>query len=168
MNATIRNTSVMTAPTDILRLARPEDRRPMLELWERAVRATHDFLTESAIVELRPAVADVLASDALQWWVCDRDGGIAGFLGLAANSVEALFVDPAHHRRGIGRLFIAHAQQVNDGEALLVDVNEANAGALTFYQRLGFGIIGRSATDGDGRPYPLLHMRRVAQRRDTP
>jgi putative acetyltransferase len=144
-----------------IRLARPDDRVCLLELWERAVRATHEFLSESAIVGLRPAVVDVLASDALQWWVCDADDGVAGFLGLADDSVEALFVDPVHHRRGVGRLLMAHAQQLNEGRALRVDVNEANHEALRFYQHLGFDVVARSETDGEGRPYPLLHLRRA-------
>jgi len=148
------------AATPLIRLAALDDRAPMLELWERAVRATHHFLDDTKISELRPAVVDVLASDALQWWVVETTGGVVGFLGLVANSVEALFIDPASHGRGIGKLLMDHAQALNAGSALLVDVNEDNDGALAFYRRLGFEVVGRSATDADGRPYPLLHMRR--------
>ncbi len=39
-----------------------------------------------------------------------------------------------------------------------VDVNEQNEQALGFYQHLGFSVIGRSPLDGQGKPYPLLHM----------
>ena len=151
------------SPSDapLIRLAAVDDRVPMLELWERAVRATHHFLDDAKIAELRPAVVDVLASDALQWWVVETADGVVAFLGLVSNSVEALFIDPGSHGRGIGRLLMDHAQQLNAGSALLVDVNEENDGALAFYRRLGFEVVGRSATDGDGRPYPLLHMRRA-------
>jgi putative acetyltransferase len=133
----------------------------MVELWESAVRATHSFLDETAVAALRPAVVDVVASTALQWWVYEMDGHVAGFLGLVDASVEALFIDPAYHRRGIGRALIAHAQLVSSDAALSVDVNEANTGALEFYRQLGFEILGRSPTDGDGRPYPLLHLARA-------
>jgi putative acetyltransferase len=143
-----------------IRVAHPNDRGVMLALWERAVRATHHFLSDAEVAGLRPAVADVLASDALQWWVYERDNDVKGFLGVAEASVEALFVDPDHHRRGVGRFLVEHAQQLNAGADLRVDVNEANHAALNFYQRLGFVIEGRSDTDGDGRPYPLLHLRR--------
>ncbi|MEQ9247207.1 MAG: GNAT family N-acetyltransferase, partial [Nitratireductor sp.] len=27
-----------------------------------------------------------------------------------------------------------------------------------FYRKMGFAVTGRSPRDGDGRPYPLLHM----------
>jgi putative acetyltransferase len=44
---------------------------------------------------------------------------------------------------------------------LTVDVNEQNTYAAAWYLRRGFVTIGRSETDADGRPYPLLHLRRV-------
>jgi putative acetyltransferase len=148
------------APT--IRLAQPTDRERMLELWERAVRATHDFLEEADIVGLRPAVEEVLRSDALQWWVVEFAEGVAGFLGVVHNSIEALFIDPAHHRRGVGRRLVEYAQALAPNEPLVVDVNEGNASAIRFYEAVGFEIAGRSPTDGDGRPFPLLHMRRPA------
>jgi putative acetyltransferase len=39
-----------------------------------------------------------------------------------------------------------------------VDVNEQNHQAFGFYQRFGFAVTGRSDTDGQGKPYPLLHL----------
>ncbi|WP_374755463.1 hypothetical protein [Runella slithyformis] len=39
-----------------------------------------------------------------------------------------------------------------------VDVNEQNPQALGFYERMGFAVISRSALDGLGKPYPLLHL----------
>ncbi|SPU55612.1 Uncharacterized N-acetyltransferase YjaB [Brevundimonas vesicularis] len=44
-------------------------------------------------------------------------------------------------------------------ETLTVDVNEQNIQALGFYERLGFKVTSRSAVEGQGRPYPLLHLR---------
>ena len=32
------------------------------------------------------------------------------------------------------------------------------ARARAFYERVGFRVTGRSAKDGEGRPYPLLHL----------
>ena len=39
-------------------------------------------------------------------------------------------------------------------------MNEQNQDALRFYRACGFVVETRSDTDGDGRPFPLLHMRR--------
>lgn len=41
-----------------------------------------------------------------------------------------------------------------------VDVNEQNAQAVGFYLHLGFGQTFRRSTDGMGKPYPILHMRK--------
>jgi putative acetyltransferase len=40
-----------------------------------------------------------------------------------------------------------------------VDASEQAANALPFYEARGFVRTGRSETDPDGRPYPLVHLR---------
>jgi putative acetyltransferase len=58
---------------------------------------------------------------------------------------------------------VAHAQERLSG-AVSVDVNEENAAARSFYEALGFVLVGRSPLDDTGRPHPLLHLRREAPR----
>ena len=143
-----------------VRLAEPRDREALLALWERSVRATHAFLTEQDIVSLRPLVAEELASDAVAWWVLRSEGADPiGFLGYTTDTIEALFIDPAHHRTGAGRFLVEHAQHLATGP-LAVDVNEQNPAAIRFYEAMGFTVLSRSPTDGAGRPFPIAHMRR--------
>jgi putative acetyltransferase len=144
-----------------VRRAQASDRDRLLEVWERSVRATHRFLAESDVLALRPLVAQELASNALDWWVLEASGVPIGFLGYAENTIEALFIDRDHRGKGGGKRLVAHAQALAGG-ALSVDVNEQNDDALEFYRGLGFEVVGRSPTDGGGRPFPLLHMRRAA------
>ena len=145
-----------------IRRARPADADTLLALWERSVRATHEFLTEADVVGLRPHVAQALRDDALELWVLTDEGDVPiGFMGLAGDDIAALFLEPAHRGRGGGRRLVAHAQALRGGE-LTVDVNEQNPAARGFYQALGFAVAGRSPLDADGRPFPLLHMRRPA------
>lgn len=147
-----------------VRPARVEDRERLLDLWERSVRATHHFLANTDIVVLRPLVAEELAGDAVDWWVLVSAAEILiGFLGFANDAIEALFIDPDHHRQGGGRFLVAHAQRLGAG-VLSVDVNEQNDAALRFYGALGFSVMGRSPTDAGGRPFPILHMKRAAPR----
>lgn len=155
---------------DAMRLAdsfavrRPKaaERPALLGLWERSVRATHTFLIEADITFYRPLTAEFLASDTLELWVItDQTDTPIGFMGLDANAIEALFLEPAHRGRGCGRRLVDHAQALGGG-ALTVDVNEQNAAARGFYERLGFTVVSRSPVDPTGRPYPLLHMRRKA------
>ena len=56
-----------------------------------------------------------------------------------------------------GRALVDHGKRQVPGE-LNVDVNEANPGARAFYAAYGFVEVARSATDGAGRPFPLLHL----------
>ena len=143
-----------------IRLARVEEREQLLALWERSVRASHRFLRESDVVELRPFVELELAGEGVDWWVLAPEGsGPIGFLGYSPGTIEALFLDPDHLGKGGGRLLVEHAQQLA-GSALRVDVNEQNDSARRFYEALGFAVTGRSETDAGGRPFPLLHMNR--------
>ena len=149
-----------------IRPARQSEHSALLALWERSVRATHTFLTEADIVFYRPLVADIFAGHSLEVWVLtDEADGPIGFLGLAGNAIEALFLEPAHLGRGGGRRLVAHAQELR-GPALTVDVNEDNAAARGFYEALGFEVVARSPLDETGRPYPILHMRRQTPRRE--
>ena len=145
-----------------VRRARATDKTEMLELWERSVRATHYFLSERDILELRPLVAELFANGPLELWVVvDAADKPLGFLGYAQHSVEALFLDPNMRGRGAGKLLLAHAQALS-GAALSVEVNEQNEGAVGFYRAQGFEVVSRSELDTQGRPFPLLHMRRAA------
>jgi putative acetyltransferase len=143
-----------------VRPARTADRQRMLEVWERSVRATHDFLTESDVIGLRPLVVAELEGDAVAWWVLEAAGMLAGFLGFANDAVEALFIDPDYRGRGGGTLLVDHAQRLAHGP-LAVEVNEQNPAARRFYEALRFVVVGRSPTDSAGRPFPILHMKRM-------
>ena len=134
-------------------------------LWERSVRATHDFLAEADIVFLRPLVAEYFAGSATDIWVlADEENVPIGFLALAGDSIAALFMDPAHRGQGAGRRLVSHAPELRGG-ALTVDVNEQNVDARGFYEALGFAVVGRSPVDDMGLPFPILHLRREAPSR---
>jgi putative acetyltransferase len=141
-----------------IRPSTPTDRDPLLDIWIRSVRATHTFLAESDIESLLPAVRDYLSSPESELWtLCSDRPTPIGFIGLADNNVESLFVAPEHARCGGGRLLLEHARRLKG--PLRVDVNEQNPEAVRFYEANGFHVIGRSPVDDAGRPFPLLHLR---------
>ena len=145
-----------------VRPAKATERAALVALWERSIRATHGFLSEEAIEFLRPRVSEILAGDALELWVLADEADVPiGFLGLAGDAIEALFLEPERRRRGGGRRLVAHAQALRGG-ALTVDVNEQNDAARRFYEALGFVAVSRSPLDENGLPYPILHLRRAA------
>lgn len=69
-----------------------------------------------------------------------------------------LFLDPAVRGRGIGRRLLEHGIE-RLGVAELT-VNEQNPQAVGFYEHMGFSAYRRTELDEEGRPYPLLYMRR--------
>jgi hypothetical protein len=83
-----------------IRRARAAESATLLALWERSVRATHDFLTESDIVALRPLTQHALADDALDLWVLTEGDVPIAFMGLVGNDIAALFFEPARRRQG--------------------------------------------------------------------
>lgn len=134
----------------------PEEYPRVVDVWEASVRATHHFVTESDIEIFRPLVYDELPHTELAC-VRDADGKLIGFIGIAEGKIEMLFVHPDYRGHGIGRTLINYA--LNERGATSVDVNEQNDQAVGFYLWMGFEVVGRSELDGNGKPYPLLHMR---------
>ncbi len=129
----------------------------LLPLWEASVRATHHFLTESDIAGLKPLVEAGLRGVATLAVI--RDGErIAGFAGVEDGKLEMLFLRPGSRGHGYGRKLLQYAVERHGVKYL--DVNEQNPEALGFYEHCGFAVYGRSEADGQGNPFPLLHMTR--------
>lgn len=126
----------------------------LVEVWERSVRATHLFLTEQAINEIRAQLIPCYFPNVNLTCIL-VDGVIAGFVGLSGQTIEMLFIDDCHRGQGLGSRLIEHA--IAHG-ATLVDVNEQNPSALAFYQAKGFRVLSRDQRDEAGRPYPILHL----------
>lgn len=130
----------------------------LAEVWRAAVLATHHFLAPADFAEIEDLVRSRYLPETELWVAATDDGRPIAFMGLSGAHIDSLFVDPAHHGRGVGRRLVSHALDLA-GPELTVDVNEQNGSALAFYGRLGFRRIGRSPVDDAGRPYPLLHLK---------
>ncbi|WP_417797708.1 acetyltransferase [Terasakiella pusilla] len=139
-----------------MRLATKSDYLTLIDIWERSVRATHDFLSERDIEELRPLILGSYFDAVELTSAVTATGRIVGFCGVQGGNIEMLFIDPDARGQGVGRLLVQRATTTQG--ATKVDVNEQNPQALGFYEHLGFEVVGRSPLDGQGKPYPLLHM----------
>jgi ribosomal protein S18 acetylase RimI-like enzyme len=140
-----------------VRQALAADGPRLLQIWLEASRLGHPFLGEETLQEQLPQLRDVYIPHADNW-VAVEDGTVLGFIGLAGNHVGGLFVAPEAHRRGVGRILVGHAAD-RLGE-LTVEVYEQNGSACSFYRSCGFEQTGRKDLDDEGRPLPLLRMRR--------
>lgn len=130
----------------------------LTDLWERSVRATHDFLAPEDIPFFRRMVRQEALPAAEIYVIRDSGNGFAAFAGIGADRLEMLFVAPSARGKGLGRELVEHVA-VHCG-VRRVDVNEQNAQAAGFYARMGFRIVSRDALDPSGRPYPILHLER--------
>ncbi|MFI5613539.1 GNAT family N-acetyltransferase [Amycolatopsis sp. NPDC051903] len=129
----------------------------LLAVWRSSVEATHDFLTPADIEFFAARVPAYFPGVDLTAAVVD--GVVAGFSGVAGGELAMLFVHAAHRGEGIGSALLRKA--FAEFPRLTVDVNEQNAQAVGFYLHHGFVVVGRSELDSEGRPFPLLHLKRA-------
>ena len=141
-----------------IRNSRPDEGERSIEIWRRAVDATHGFLSPEDRQAIDAMVCDFLPKVPL-WFAVDADDCPLAFMFIDKGHMEAWFVDPACHGRGIGTALGRHGLSLHP--RLTTDVNEQNARALGFYEKMGFRRTGRSSLDGQGRPYPIIHLEYV-------
>lgn len=130
--------------------------KTLVDLWEKSVRATHDFLTDGEINEIKRFVPTALNS-VENLAVVEENETIVAFTGVEKQKIEMLFGSPRYRGRGIGKKLVEYA--VKNFSARTVTVNEQNPQAIGFYERLGFFVYERTERDEQGNPYPILYMK---------
>lgn len=128
------------------------------DIWEASVRATHGFLSEEDFQFFRGIVRSGVFRHVTVTGLRDTSGQLHGFSGVEGGSLEMLFLHPETRGKGAGKQLLLHA--IEQQGVTKVDVNEQNDDALGFYRHFGFEAASRSETDGTGKPYPILHLRR--------
>ncbi len=136
---------------------RPEFNQQVIEVWERSVRATHHFLKPADIDLYKSIVQSIDFTVFDVYCAFDRNEKLVGFLGVADQKLEMLFLAPECIGRGIGKKLMMFA--LTELEVNQVDVNEGNSEATAFYQKAGFKIYDRTPHDDQGKPYPILKMK---------
>lgn len=131
-----------------------QDYETLVGIWERSVRATHDFLKKDDFNAIKAAlIPDYFPN--VNLYAIIENGVYTGFIGLSTDTIEMLFIDRDCRGQGYGSALIEFAKQRG---ATKVDVNEQNHSALNFYKTKGFRVTARDETDDAGRPYPILHL----------
>ncbi|MCR9262975.1 MAG: acetyltransferase [Flavobacteriaceae bacterium] len=137
-------------------IIRKTEYQEVVQLWESSVRATHHFLKEEDIEYFKPLILNTYLDAVELRCMRNDENNILGFLGVAEQNLEMLFIDPEHRGKGVGKSLLDHAME--NLNVTKVDVNEQNEQAVGFYEHFGFEVIGRSELDSSGKPYPILHM----------
>ena len=128
----------------------------MIEVWERSVSATHDFLQPDDFTYIK-TIVEQIDFDSLSVFCLVLNTELLGFIGVSGEQIEMLFIDPVHIGRGYGKRLIQMA--IYDLGATKVDVNEQNEVAAGFYKHMGFEVYKREEYDSQGKHYPILKMR---------
>lgn len=127
----------------------------ILYVWERSVRATHDFLSEDDIAYYKLRIPEYFSQ--VRLYAIQYSGQVQAFMGLSDNKIEMLFVLPESRGKGLGKKMVRYA--LLEKNIMEVDVNEQNLQACGFYEKMGFTVISRDSVDGEGKPFPILHLR---------
>ena len=128
----------------------------IVELWEASVKATHHFLKEEDIAYFKPLILNTYLDAVELRCIRNEETEIIGFLGVADQNLEMLFIHPDLRGKKIGQMLLQYS--IDQLGVTKVDVNEQNEQAVGFYKHFGFEVIARSELDASGKPYPTLHM----------
>lgn len=133
-----------------------KDRGQLLDVWEKSVVATHDFLNPIDFEEIKKFL-QTFNFNTIEVYCLKQKDEVAGFIGLAERKIEMLFLLPKYIGKGLGRKLTDFA--FSELKADKVDVNEQNTNAVKFYEKLGFKTYERTEKDDQGKEYPLLRMK---------
>ena len=125
----------------------------LVDVWESSVQATHLFLSPDEIYHITQYVPQAL-TDVPILMVAKT----VGFMGVADQTLEMLFISNEYRGKGLGKQFIQYA--IENYAINKLTVNEQNPLAKGFYEYMGFEVYKRTALDEQGNPYPLLYMKR--------
>ncbi len=129
----------------------------LLNIWEDAVRATHLFLSDEEIKQIKEYVPQALSGVEHLTIAENEDDKPIAFMGTENSRLEMLFLLPTERGKGLGKQLIQYG--IKNYGITEVTVNEQNPQAVGFYEHLGFEIYKRTEHDEEGNPYPLLYMK---------
>lgn len=110
----------------------------LVDVWLRASARAHNFIDPAFWQARSEAMRDVYLPSAENYVWIDSDGSLYGFISLRDNHIEALFVDPAHQGKGVGRALLDFAKDTCP--QLTLAVYERNGKAVVFYHRNRFAV----------------------------
>ena len=138
----------------INKTATQQDYPIILDIWEKSVTQTHDFLSAHDLKFYKKTLPDNLDTvDLLLWF---NDTQIVGFSGTQGEELVMLFLDPDFIGQKYGHDILTWL--VHHANITMIDVNAQNKHAKKFYLDHGFTIASTDHFDGFGKPYPIDHL----------
>lgn len=135
----------------------PELAEQLILVWEKSVKATHLFLSEDEVEEIKKYVPSALSGIAHLVIAENKEGRPVAFMGIEEQKLEMLFITPEERGKGLGKKLIRYG--IENYSINKLAVNEQNPLAREFYEHMGFQVYKRTDHDEQGNPYPLLYMK---------
>ena len=129
----------------------------LLGIWERSLKASHKFLTDKEIENIKKYVPQAFKG-VEHLIVAFEDELPLGFIGINGDKNRDFFIDGDLRGKGIGSGLINYT--FNNFNVNEVVVNEQNPLAHNFYLKVGFKDFSRSELDEQGNPYPIITMKK--------
>ena len=129
----------------------------LLEVWEDSVKATHTFLSNEEIENIKKYVPQALKGITHLIIIENESHQPIAFMGIEKSKLEMLFIKNSERGKGLGKKLLNYGIEnygVND-----LAVNEDNPQAKEFYEHMGFKVYQRNELDDQGNPYPVLYMK---------
>lgn len=131
--------------------------KKLLLIWEASVKATHLFLSDYEIENIKKYVPQALREIPHLLVAENEEGFPIGFMGIRELFLEMLFISNTERGKGLGTKLVQHGIKTYSINELAV--NEQNPLAKGFYEHMGFTVYKRTDHDEQGNPYPLLYMK---------
>ena len=122
----------------------------LLGVWESSVKATHLFLSESEIEEIKEYVPQALKEIPRLFIAVNEKQLPVGFMGIAKQHLEMLFIAHEERGKGIGKKLLQYGIEKYSVNNLAV--NEQNPLAIGFYEHMGFEVYRRTVCVEQGNP----------------
>ena len=129
----------------------------LLEVWEDSVKATHTFLSNEEIENIKKYVPQALKSISHLIIIENENNIPIAFMGIEENKLEMLFIKNSERGKGLGKQLLNY--EIENYNVNELAVNEQNPQAKGFYEYMGFKVYQRNELDDQGNPYPVLYMR---------
>lgn len=129
----------------------------LLDVWKNSVKATHLFLSNKDIQNIKNYVPQALKEVQHLIIIENKNNIPIGFMGIENTKLEMLFIKNNERGKGVGKQLLTYGiENYNVNE---LTVNEQNPNAKGFYEHLGFKVYKRTELDEQRNQFPILYMR---------
>ena len=139
----------------MIRAFKEEDTETVIRIWLEASIRSHSFIDKAYWEEKADAMRTLYLP--LSEVVVDEDkdtGEVVAFIAFVEDYLAALFVAPAHQKKGVGSRLLALAKKMRD--TLELSVYAENERAVTFYRKNGFRMTDKRIEEMTGHTELLM------------